>query len=623
MALLLSVEGESRLWEAGPRASRAGLACRMPGAFPPAHVALPAPSAHPPSGAQAAALRKLGLTLAVDANAGLDGAALLAAVGAAERERAATAADAPLGEWEVMRVRDLDPGDLAAARQAGSAGGRGAGGTAGADVAGWSGVAHRRLVLTQRGLLERRPGDYEVAEWRQVGPRLVKQVSQGAAAGAQGMQVGPVPRTRQRARCRSCCCRTDRPPSLPPCVLPCQLASVAALVRFSEDPQWLAVEWADGTPAATYVTPARCGAGPRCWLACAGGAWTLCLRPRKPAVWIERRVGACCCSREPLPGEPHMFAWCHALLVSVQPDSTPMAPACRSDALLAAVLDAAQAAAGRPVPVLCQPTAPGEPVLAQRGQAAGVPAVASPDAELDKLCLLQLNAAAKEFLAAGGGAASLAALALAGLASASAAAAAAGVGAPEPGAAAGGGADDGASEGGERRWPRAVSQGWVGGLPAVVRGERQQRWSAELLLAASAASLPQAPTRRTRAAAAPRPAACSLEGAAASCSAPLRGRRPRPSQAAALEPRRRRASAALPPTRLSPLSSSACASSTPACLTLDCRRVRGRAPLHCRVVPRRAALWPWSAPCRGAPSLPPVRFEMCSPSAPCRRLPRG
>lgn len=69
---------------------------------------LPTPPARPSR--QAAALRKMGLTLAVDGNAALDGAQLLAAVAAAERERAATAADAPLGEWEVLKVRDLDAG---------------------------------------------------------------------------------------------------------------------------------------------------------------------------------------------------------------------------------------------------------------------------------------------------------------------------------------------------------------------------------------------------------------------------------------------------------------------------------------------------------------------------------
>jgi hypothetical protein len=44
-------------------------------------------------------------------------------------------------------------GDLAASRAA-------------ADGGGWSGVAQRRLVLTRSGLLERRPGDYEVGAWR-------------------------------------------------------------------------------------------------------------------------------------------------------------------------------------------------------------------------------------------------------------------------------------------------------------------------------------------------------------------------------------------------------------------------------------------------------------------------
>jgi DnaJ family protein C protein 13 len=243
---------------------------------------------------QTAALRKLGLTLAVDSNAALDGGALLAAVAAAERERAATAADAPLGEWEVMRVRELPEGaELDAAQAAGAGGGAADGGGGGGG--GWSAVAQRRLVLTRGGLLERRPGDYEVAEWR-------------------------------------------------------QLPAVAALVRHGEDPQWLSVEWADGAPPATYVTPAR-------------------------------------------------------------------------DALLAALLDAAQAAAGRPVPVLMQPTAAGDPILSQRAQALGAPSVA-PDAELERLCLQQLGDAARSFMAAGGASNSLAALAAAGLPATLAAAAA-------------------------------------------------------------------------------------------------------------------------------------------------------------------------------------------------------
>ena len=50
-------------------------------------------------------------------------------------------------------------------------------------------------------------------------------------------------------------------------------------------------------------------------------------------------------------------------------------PACCRDGLLAALLDAAQAAAGRPIPVLCQPTAPGDIIVAQRAQAVAAPAV--------------------------------------------------------------------------------------------------------------------------------------------------------------------------------------------------------------------------------------------------------
>ena len=65
-----------------------------------------------PACPQTAALRKLGLTLAVDSGSGnqLSGAQLLAAVAAAERERAGTAGDAPLGEWEVLKVKDVDAG---------------------------------------------------------------------------------------------------------------------------------------------------------------------------------------------------------------------------------------------------------------------------------------------------------------------------------------------------------------------------------------------------------------------------------------------------------------------------------------------------------------------------------
>lgn len=60
----------------------------------------------------------------------------------------------------------------------------------------------RRLVLTANALLERRPSTYEVAERR-------------------------------------------------------QLAGLAAAVRFADEPQWLALEWADGSATSLYVTASR------------------------------------------------------------------------------------------------------------------------------------------------------------------------------------------------------------------------------------------------------------------------------------------------------------------------------------------------------------------------------
>jgi hypothetical protein len=49
----------------------------------------------------------------------------------------------------------------------------------------------------------------------------------------------------------------------------------------------------------------------------------------------------------------------------------------RRDALLAATLDAAQTAAGRAIPVLSQPTSPGDVMVAHRAQAVAAPAVAA------------------------------------------------------------------------------------------------------------------------------------------------------------------------------------------------------------------------------------------------------
>ena len=60
----------------------------------------------------------------------------------------------------------------------------------------------RRLVLTANAILERRPSTYEVAERR-------------------------------------------------------QMAGLAAVVRFVDEPQWLSLEWADGSASSVYMSTAR------------------------------------------------------------------------------------------------------------------------------------------------------------------------------------------------------------------------------------------------------------------------------------------------------------------------------------------------------------------------------
>ncbi|KFM22645.1 DnaJ-like protein subfamily C member 13 [Auxenochlorella protothecoides] len=110
------------------------------------------------------------------------------------------------------------------------------------------------------------------------------------------------------------------------------------------------------------------------------------------------------------------------------------APACAyvtpaRDALLAAIVDVASRAAGRPIPVLARPTAPGDALVAARGQAARVPAL-RPNAEVERIVLGQLTAggsreggcfwgqeAARQFAACGALSSSSATLALAGLSS--------------------------------------------------------------------------------------------------------------------------------------------------------------------------------------------------------------
>ena len=37
------------------------------------------------------------------------------------------------------------------------------------------------------------------------------------------------------------------------------LAALAAVIRFSDEPQWLALEWTDGAAPTMYITPSRDG----------------------------------------------------------------------------------------------------------------------------------------------------------------------------------------------------------------------------------------------------------------------------------------------------------------------------------------------------------------------------
>ncbi|KAK9807966.1 hypothetical protein WJX73_008492 [Symbiochloris irregularis] len=151
---------------------------------------------------QTAAHKRLGISVAVDPAGAISGQGLLDAVGSAEREMAATESQEPVGQWDAVRVRAAVGGHSSTSQALLSS-------PAEADDALQEPRAGarrrgvpRRLVLTASALLERRTSTYEVAEWR-------------------------------------------------------SLASIAAIVRFVEEPQWLAFEWLDGTPPSMFISAAR------------------------------------------------------------------------------------------------------------------------------------------------------------------------------------------------------------------------------------------------------------------------------------------------------------------------------------------------------------------------------
>ncbi|KAL0040215.1 hypothetical protein WJX77_000548 [Trebouxia sp. C0004] len=218
---------------------------------------------------QTAAYKKMGLTLAVDTKAQLHAGQLLEAVNNAERERAAAPDEVPLGEWTAFRVKpSLTSHSLTTQLQLTNSVSNSEQGEGSSSAAEGS---TRRLVLTSAALLERRSDSYEVAERR-------------------------------------------------------QLAQLAALVRFIDQPQWLALEWTDGAPPTMYITPAR-------------------------------------------------------------------------EAVLTALLDAAQISSGRAIPVLPHHTYPGNVILSSKASSGLSPPVHW-DPEIEKLSLAHLGAACREALAA-------------------------------------------------------------------------------------------------------------------------------------------------------------------------------------------------------------------------------
>ena len=146
---------------------------------------------------QSAAYQSMGLALAAETTMSeeLTGESFLTALASAERERAATPEESPLNEWEVLRVHEMQEMYAISDAQMSQSHAKGKENS--------KTLVPRRLVLTSSGIIERRPSTYEIAEWR-------------------------------------------------------QLPSIAALIRYDEDPQLLGIEWKDaGSVRSIYVTPAR------------------------------------------------------------------------------------------------------------------------------------------------------------------------------------------------------------------------------------------------------------------------------------------------------------------------------------------------------------------------------
>mmetsp|Transcript_48085 Transcript_48085/g.121362 ORF Transcript_48085/g.121362 Transcript_48085/m.121362 type:complete len:1147 (+) Transcript_48085:107-3547(+) len=228
---------------------------------------------------QARAAQSYGMSLIVEPQEGITGEKMLTVVSDAHREQSEMSREAPIGEWETLRLKPLlDLPSETSSSNVIQGGGmavylklRSHNGGASTLSQPPSGTAvPRSIVLTPAALLERRRNTFDIAERR-------------------------------------------------------PLQSVAALVRFWEEAQHLGIQWSDGSLLTVYVTPAR-------------------------------------------------------------------------DAMLAALLDAAQNAAGRPIPVLAEPTLPGDIVVSARA-ATGISMAVSTEAEVERLSFGHLMQAGRDYAA--------------------------------------------------------------------------------------------------------------------------------------------------------------------------------------------------------------------------------
>ena len=205
----------------------------------------------------------------------------------------------------------------------------------------------RRLVLTANAVLERRPSTYEVAERR-------------------------------------------------------QMAGLAALVRFGDEPQWLGLEWADGSATSVYMSTAR-----DALLATLLDAAQVCngiLHIHNPCIFMmliarghDAESGSPTSRSVGCTYDAHSTPSCTASS-RTHPISSSSDKKYRTN-LPVSDLVCTQTAAGRPIAVLPQMTSPGD-VVQSGGALSAITGPTDTDAEIERMAVSQLSSAAKEALPA-------------------------------------------------------------------------------------------------------------------------------------------------------------------------------------------------------------------------------